>query len=402
MFIIINNIIQHKKMGKNRIIADKHVQLGHIGPVKNGQVSDTDATIEIINLQQIFEKLQHLLQLYSLTFNLNVEIKCPEQYDAGHSVSINTTIHSTTTELKLTASQTILEFINCKIVHYEQNSVDFYLSAIRKNTNLIETNLVAHLLQISDTELNNICNSLIVRKIRQPIYERHSTDFRMWFNLVKQNNGNVPISCRTFTPFPKDDRRLYGPIVLIQILFNNGDHFEHMTLDTFINTILPNWALSKDESLTIRIWKLTFSGNVTFCTQSIDSSIMKQWICKCRNWSNTVFCQFVSDLPDDQGLSLFPLNKFTINCKEEFTVRITYIPPDNITFPVDMNGCGSVSEYKYIIGGPYIFSFSFMTCFLGVDYTTDHIKYINITLVQISDLINEIRTICNSAKYNIS
>ena len=43
-----------------------------------------------------------------------------------------------------------------------------------------------------------------------------------------------------------------------------------------------------------------------------------------------------------------------------------------------------------------------MTCFLGADYTTDHIKYINITLVQISDLINEIRTICNSAKYNIS
>ena len=373
---------------------------GYLDPVGPGQVSDREALITCVNLAFVFAQLTESFQNTDYTFTLDIDIQGPALYNPGHDIFAHVRMVSPSTTLTFLSTFTILQYIRLKINYYEERLVDVFINAIIANTDLQSSDNVTGLLFISPEDIDNICQQLVEVRDNQPTYMRNSLDFRTWLNQLR-DHINLPLSLIGHLPFPEVDRKQFGPIVGIEILFSLGSNFEQMNLPDFIHHVLPEILASDEDIIYVRVWKLTFSGKMRKHTQSIPISQIEQWLTNASKWSNTINVQLVSGMfEDEDDLITFPFPSITINYESVHVIKFEFGTPDDVTFIVEVNGCGSVSEVGYIIGGPYTFPLSYMICYIGDD--GEHLSKILNTNCLIREHLQNIQEIIKTLQFTIS
>lgn len=374
---------------------------GHHRILKNNEVSDQYAIITCVNLPFVFAQLTEYFQNTDYTFTLDVEIYGPALYNPGHDIFVRVRMVTRCTTLTFLYTFTILEYIRLKINYYEARLVDVFINAISNNTDLESLDNVTELLFLSDEVINNICQQLIEVRNNQPTYMRNSLDFRAWLNDLR-DNINLPINSIGHLPFPEVARREFGPLAGIQILFSLGTNFQQMNLQNFIHNVLPEILASDEDIIYIRVWKLTFSGKMRKHTQSIHISKLEQWINNASKWSNTINVQLVYGmLEDEDDLITFPFPSIIVEHESVYVIKFELGTPDEVTFIVEVNGCNSVSEVGYKIGGPYIFPLSYMVCYIGDDGESLS-EILNSNNCLIRDELRDIQEIIKTLQFTIS
>lgn len=374
---------------------------GYHRALQLGEVSDRFAIITCANLAFVFAQLTEYFQNTDYTFTLDVEIHGPALYDPGHDIFVRVRLVRRRTTLIFLNTFTILEYIRLKINYYEARLVDVFINAISDNTDLESLDNVTELIFLSDEVIDNICQQLIEVRENQPTYMRNSLDFRTWLNQLR-DDINLPLNSIGHLPFPEVARKQFGPIAGIQILFSLGSNFEQMNLLDFIHNVLPEIIASDEDIIYVRVWKLTFSGKMRKHTQSIHISKLEQWLHNASKWSNTINVQLVSGmLEDEDDLITFPFPSIIVEHESVYVIKFELGTPDEVTFTVEVNGCNSVSEVGYKIGGPYTFPLSYMVCYIG-DNGESLSEILNSNNCLIRDELRDIQEIIKTLQFTIS
>ena len=137
-------------------------------------------------------------------------------------------------------------------------------------------------------------------------------------------------------------------------------------------------------------------------TQSIHISKLEQWFRNASKWSNTINVQLISGiLEDEDDLITFPFPSIIVEHESVYVIKFELGTPDEVTFTVEVNGCNSVSEVGYKIGGPYTFPLSYMVCYIG-DNGESLSEILNSNNCLIRDELRDIQEIIKTLRFTIS